>query len=134
MEKSGYIQIFKQNRVCSTITNDVDIYVLVTGEIQYLQEEGLINNDSMQRPSQTKYNTILGTYCIPFENLKKIFEHASDKILDACINNGKISIFIENNEILYTNYLDSNLPNISQKDIILQASKPWLQANNLKFF
>jgi len=130
----GYIQIYTENYVCSTISNVHNTHVLVTGEKQYLKKTGMENNDCMQMVSQTKYINVLGVFAIPNDKVKKIFRHAKDKVLDAYIMNGNIKIIGDHNELLYHAYLDNNLQNLNKSEIILTGSKPWLSANNLEYF
>lgn len=134
----GYIQVFTRNRVCATISsesNNPHTFILITGETMYLEKSGLVNHDCMQRPSQTMFNDVYGTFYIPKNDLKEIFAHASDKILDGCIEDGYFTIYIKDDEILYMTYLDTQIPNVQRGDnIIIQASKPWLIENNLNFF
>lgn len=134
----GYIQVFAQNRVCATIpdeSNNPHTFILITGETMYLEKSGLVNNDYMQRPSQIRFNDVFGTFYIPKNDLKEIFEHAGDKVLDGYIEDGYFMIYIKDDEILYMTYLDKQMPNVPRgNNIILQASKPWLTENDLNFF
>ena len=130
----GFMQIFKQNYVCSTVSKDApEILVRITGEKQYLKETGIINDNCLKLPSQNKFIEVLGTFDIPIDDIKRIFQHSKDKILDIIIKNHKFSI-IGDTGILYTGYVSDNIPDLNQKGIILEGSKSWLRANNLAYF
>lgn len=135
----GFIQIYRENYVCCTIRKDVPkIVVLVTGESQYLKHPDFNNDDCLERVSQLKFVDILGTYTMSNEDIKLIFQHAKDKILNVIVSNGILDI-IGDDGILYSRSLNNSfadgagLMDINQ-EIMLQGSKDWLQANNLEFF
>lgn len=129
----GYIQIFKENYVCSTISNGTEINVLVTGEKFYLKSTGIVNTSCMKMVSQNRFIDVFGTFNIPIDKLKNIFKHANDRVLDAHIIDGTITIIGDNNEILYTAFLSNTLQNL-KREIILTGSKPWLTLNGLSHF
>jgi hypothetical protein len=129
----GYIQIYQESYVCKTVSDVRIIRIQVTGEQRYLKKSGIDDNGCSWMISQRKYINVIGTFNVPINIIKNIFVHAKDIILDAYIKNGTITIFGDNGQ-LYSGFLSENIPDLTQTEIILQGSKPWLSANNLEYF
>lgn len=134
METPGFLQIYEEYFVSTTVYGPrLKTIVFVTGEKSYLKQQGMFNDDClMQRPSQNKGRTILKTYSIPFENIKTIFQHAKDKILNVNISNGVIEI-VGDSGVLFSMPGEEGDPELHQ-EIVLSGSKAWLAANNLECF
>lgn len=134
LENVGFIQIYEE-----TFLNFKRITVLITGESQFLKNEGIHNEDKWQRPSQTKLIGIIATYSIPKNDIKLIFQHSKDNVLEATITNPSpnnlILEIICDTGVIYSKQidLDENLE-IGRKETILQGSKDWLKENNLEYF
>ena len=128
----GFIQIYNENFVCSTYTNNFNMIILVTGEEHYLKNSGFDNDDCLKRASQTKFIDVLDTYNVPFENIKLIFQHAKDKILN-CIINDKTLKILGDNGVLYSTLIYIDIPDTNQ-EIVLKGSKFWLRFNKIDYF
>lgn len=136
METRAYIQIYKQSPLCNTASTEHTHWttcVLITPEKEFLKMSG-IDRSAGVFVSQYKYCDVIHTFIINFQDVKKIFEHSKDLILDVEINNGSIFVTGDNGQLLYKTSFDTNVENISKRPLVIAANKHFLSQHNLSFF
>ena len=131
MSNTGFIQIYQQNYACTTVDSTPTFNVLVIGERQYLMKDGP-HGDTMFF-SQMKNIHVLETMTINDINI--IFMHSRDRVLDAYVKDSVLIIVGDGEVVLFRGQVSPNVPaNLNRGEIILKASKPWLNANRLFCF
>jgi hypothetical protein len=126
-----YIQIFELIPVCSRIKKQ--IRVIITPEEKFLKTEGQEINNNFPFVSEIRTVSILKTFKFSLELMRRVFVHASDKILDIFIHNHKLYIIGDNEEILFDTRIEENIE-LNRIPFILAASKTFLDSKDLNYF
>jgi len=136
MSIHAYIQIYEQSPTCCTASNGHahnTTCVLITPEKEFLKVSG-IDKSAGPFVSQYKNYQVLHTFIVSFEDVKKIFEHSNDKVLDVEINNGCIVVVGDNEQLLYKTCLNTSVKNLSKIPLAIAANRDFLSKHNLSFF
>jgi len=128
---SGYVQIINENYICGTISNPITTVIKITGEKTLLVETEVTDSLFV---SQRKYRNVLGTFEIPLSNTLLIFQHAKDKVLDAVVENGVMTVVGDDGKLLLHHRLEGYDESLEKRGVTIEASKLWLKSHNIEFF